>query len=278
MLAQIVGSADIVGQMADRTYLEKLLFLYLEFKEAQFGNYASMLDLLRQTKSFYDQTKEEKLEGTFDGVYKKLTFHFKDYVGMESNYYVECIEKNIAYLSKVITLNEVEFLTMLKRGGIVDKSQKPGIRTLGLVQLSIVWFPALGNRTHMRPCCFMRPACAPAFSPNPQKNQRAPSPDCAARILRQHQPIKRRCTIGLGGGEEYGGAKRDSARINRNAVLIGERHTQRTYRRAEMFRQFAEEHIAGIHLQQRHQLCRILFSPCFDACMEASSSFISPSR
>ena len=123
MLAQIVGSADIVGQMADRTYLEKLLFLYLEFKEARFGNYASVLDLLRQTKNFYDQTKEEKLEGTFDGIYTKLSFHFKDYVGMERNYYVECIEKNIAYLSKIITLNEVEFLTMLKRGGIVDKSQ-----------------------------------------------------------------------------------------------------------------------------------------------------------
>jgi hypothetical protein len=125
MLAQIVGSADIVGQMADRSYLEKLLFLYLEFKEAKFGNYASMLDLLRQTKSFYDHTKEKKLEGTYEGIYKNLSSHFKDYVGMESNYYMECIEKNIAYLSKVITLNEAEFLTMLKRGGIIDKTQSP---------------------------------------------------------------------------------------------------------------------------------------------------------
>ncbi|MGC2165001.1 MAG: HD domain-containing protein [Gallionella sp.] len=38
LLGQIVGSADLTGQMADRTYLEKLLFLYLEFEEAQFGN------------------------------------------------------------------------------------------------------------------------------------------------------------------------------------------------------------------------------------------------
>jgi len=36
---------------------------------------------------------------------------------------MESIEKNIAYLSKVIALDENEFLTMLKRGGIVDQSQ-----------------------------------------------------------------------------------------------------------------------------------------------------------
>ena len=40
LLAQIVGSADIVGQMSDRTYLEKLLFLFLEFREAKSGDIA----------------------------------------------------------------------------------------------------------------------------------------------------------------------------------------------------------------------------------------------
>jgi len=122
LLAQIVGSADIVGQMADRSYLEKLLFLYLEFKEAQLDNFACRHDLLRQTKNFYDITKEKILEGAFEGMYKKLAFHFKDYMGMENNYYVESIEKNLAYLSKVIALDETEHLAMLKRGGIVEKS------------------------------------------------------------------------------------------------------------------------------------------------------------
>ena len=31
--------ADLVGQMSDRAYLEKLLFLYYEFKEAGFPGY-----------------------------------------------------------------------------------------------------------------------------------------------------------------------------------------------------------------------------------------------
>lgn len=122
LLSQIVGSADIVGQMSDRTYLEKLLFLYLEFKEAHFGNYASLLDLLRQTKDFYETTKIKKLDGSFEGVYKNLTAHFKSYMGLGRNLYLESMEKNIAYLAKVISLDESEYLIMLKRGGIVEKS------------------------------------------------------------------------------------------------------------------------------------------------------------
>ena len=122
-LSQIVGTADIVGQMADRIYLEKLLFLYLEFKEARFEHFASTHDLLLQTKNFYDVTRENKLEGAFQAIYKKFTHHFKIYMGTENNYYLEAIEQNLSYLSKVISQNEAERLAMLKRGGIVEQSQ-----------------------------------------------------------------------------------------------------------------------------------------------------------
>lgn len=122
LLGQIVATADLTGQMADRTYLEKLLFLYLEFKEANFGNYQNMYDLLRQTNAFYALTRE-KLDGALGGMYAKLSFYFKDVMGVENNYYLESIEKNIAYLDKVVALNEVEYISMLKRGGIAEKSQ-----------------------------------------------------------------------------------------------------------------------------------------------------------
>ena len=122
LLGQIVATADLTGQMADRTYLEKLLFLYLEFKEAHFGNYRNMYDLLRQTKSFYSVTRE-KLDGDFGGMYINLGYHFKDVMGVENNFYLESIEKNIAYLEKVTALDEAEYLSMLKRGGIVEKSR-----------------------------------------------------------------------------------------------------------------------------------------------------------
>lgn len=122
LLGQIVGSADLTGQMADRTYLEKLLFLYLEFKEAHFGGYQNVHDLLSKTCEFYQATKK-RLDENFGGVYTKLTFHFQDWFGVKNNYYQESIEKNMAYLATITALDEAEHRSMLKRGGILKKAE-----------------------------------------------------------------------------------------------------------------------------------------------------------
>ncbi|MDE2117306.1 MAG: HD domain-containing protein [Betaproteobacteria bacterium] len=111
LLGQIVSTADLTGQMADHTYLEKLLFLYLEFKEAHFGSYQNINDLLRKTQNFYEITRQ-KLDGELGGIYAMLSLHFKDRFGVENNYYLEAIEKNIAYLSKVTSLDEEKHLSM----------------------------------------------------------------------------------------------------------------------------------------------------------------------
>jgi len=122
MLGSIVSTADITGQMADRIYLEKLLFLYLEFREARFGSYQSMYDLLCQTNRFYEMIRE-KLDGALGGIYKKLSFHFKDTMGVDNNFYLEAMEKNMAYLSKVVASDEAEFFSMLKRNGVAERSR-----------------------------------------------------------------------------------------------------------------------------------------------------------
>lgn len=123
LLGQIVATADLTGQMADRAYLEKLLFLYLEFKEAHFGNYKNIQDLLNKTRQFYSIIRK-KLDGELGGIYTKLAFHFKDLFGADRNYYLESIEKNIAYLSDITALEEQKYLVMLKRGDIVKEAEK----------------------------------------------------------------------------------------------------------------------------------------------------------
>lgn len=120
LLGQLVGTADLVGQMADRTYLEKLLFLYFEFKEAHLGNFHNMNELLHGTQHFYDLTRK-KLDGEFAGLYQLMGQHFKAWFGVERNYYLESINKNIDYLAQIIQLSEAEYLALLKRGGIVEK-------------------------------------------------------------------------------------------------------------------------------------------------------------
>lgn len=122
LLARIVATADICGQMADRVYLEKLPFLFQEFNEAKFGNYRSFSDLFCKTEQFYAAVKE-KLDGPLGGVYRNLSLHFKDTMGIDANLYVEAIDRNMNYLSKAITKDEKDFLAELRRtGGVAANS------------------------------------------------------------------------------------------------------------------------------------------------------------
>lgn len=58
VIGKILGTADLLGQMADRKYLEKLLFLYDEFVEGKVMGFENEFDLLKKTISFYDITKK----------------------------------------------------------------------------------------------------------------------------------------------------------------------------------------------------------------------------
>ncbi len=121
-LARIVGTADLVGQRADRAYLEKLLFLYTEFKEAEIGGFANVHDLLAKTHEFYAMTKN-KLDMSLGRFYEYLLPHFRDWFKVEINYYMDSIDKNINYLLKVIgDSNEQTLFGNLKRRGIADKA------------------------------------------------------------------------------------------------------------------------------------------------------------
>jgi len=123
LLGQIVGTADLVGQMADRNYLEKLVALYQEFEEARMGNYTSVHDMMRKTTNFYEKI-QHKLDDNFGGLYHKLSFHFSNTLGTEHNYYLESIRKNMDYLSKITAMSEPEYLSQLRRGGIVNQFQQ----------------------------------------------------------------------------------------------------------------------------------------------------------
>lgn len=120
LIGLAVGSADLVGQMADRTYLEKLLFLYLEFKEAKIGDYRGMYDMLCKTSGFYKFVKN-RLDTDLHGVYHHLDRHFQANASGTDNYYELSIEKNLKYLDSIVEASEEEFLERLKRGGIVQQ-------------------------------------------------------------------------------------------------------------------------------------------------------------
>lgn len=119
LLGKMLGAADLLAQMADRTYLEKLLFLYYEFREAGIGGYESHIDLLRKTVGFYDFSTQ-RLETVLDGTDRFMISHFDRRWNINANLYHEAIEKQKNYLKQILKAQDSDPSNHLKRGGIVD--------------------------------------------------------------------------------------------------------------------------------------------------------------
>ncbi len=101
-LGKIVGTADLMAQIADRYYLEKLLLLFQEFQEAGVPDFETELDLLKKTRGFYKNVANQRLVHDFSGISTNMTAHFKQRWGVEKDLYSESIQKNIDYLKVLL--------------------------------------------------------------------------------------------------------------------------------------------------------------------------------
>ena len=145
-LGHLLGTADLIAQMADRCYLEKCRDrLYPEFVlggiAATTGidgslnvRYSSGLDLLRQTPEFVRETFVARLEGEFEHAYRLVECLFGG-----KNPYIEAIERNLGYLHRVL---RTERWPMLRRNPPLFTSEDTGInevRGLMLDRLKALW-------------------------------------------------------------------------------------------------------------------------------------------
>jgi hypothetical protein len=107
-VGHLLGTADMIAQMADRCYLEKCRDrLYAEFVLGGVAlpfsegypqvKYASGLDLLRQTPEFVVDTRTKRLEGEFHGAYRYLETLYGG-----RNPYMEAIDRNVEYLRQIL--------------------------------------------------------------------------------------------------------------------------------------------------------------------------------
>jgi hypothetical protein len=110
----MLGSADLLGQMADRQYLEKLLFLYREFREAGIPGYQTEFDILRSTRQFYSSIKE-RLEGPFGSVFRFARSHFRARHGVDADLYMIAIDRQMDYLDRIMEDDTTNFRHKLKR-------------------------------------------------------------------------------------------------------------------------------------------------------------------
>jgi hypothetical protein len=142
-LGHLIGTADLMAQMADRCYLEKCRDrLYAEFVLAGVAlpvdsngdvnvRYASGLDLLRQTPKFVADMRAKRLEGDFAAAYRYLEVLYDG-----RNPYIESIEQNLAFLQQVL---RSENWRLLRRqppvfAGIADPLQTTRSLMLGAIK------------------------------------------------------------------------------------------------------------------------------------------------
>lgn len=103
-----LATADLLGQMAARDYVDKLPILFQEFREAasyagahsaRFADYQSPEDLMRQTPLFWEGYVLPKIEKDFRKLYLFLNDPYPD----GPNHYLDRIRQNLARLSGVAT-------------------------------------------------------------------------------------------------------------------------------------------------------------------------------
>jgi hypothetical protein len=126
-LGHIIGSADLLAQIADRRYLEKLLLLYMEFEEARLPGFDSQLDLLQKTVGFYRFVAQKRFAEDLEAVCDNMIHHFKAYCGIDTDLYAASMQKNIDYVDKLTKRcgdSFVCYLDNLKRGGIAREMIK----------------------------------------------------------------------------------------------------------------------------------------------------------
>lgn len=116
-IGQVVGSADLIAQMADRYYLECLSSLFYEMQRANNSQFPTVEEVMKHTTIFYQEI-QERLENQLGGVHHSLRQHFFHQHLVDRNIYLDQISANIDYLNMIIEKcsgKDEEISTFLRR-------------------------------------------------------------------------------------------------------------------------------------------------------------------
>ncbi len=133
----LLGTADLIAQMADRCYLEKCRDrLYPEFVlggvtaaenpyDGEPIHYESGQDLLKKTPEYFETVIKKRLDTDFDHAYRYVEPLFDG-----QNVYMDAIYKNLAFLDKVLETGKWRLLRRNPPCFTSDEDTVPRIRAL----------------------------------------------------------------------------------------------------------------------------------------------------
>ena len=151
LVGHLLGTADMLAQMADRCYLEKCRDrLYAEFVLGDVAAhkgaggvkvlYGSGLDLLRQTPQFVATTIDSRLGTMFDHAYR----HIEPLFG-GANPYMDAIQQNVEYLRGLARSSRWPMLRRNPPVFTVERNAMQGVRSLLVEHLKEVWSVPLAS-------------------------------------------------------------------------------------------------------------------------------------
>ena len=114
IIGMMLGSADLLGQMASRCYLERLPFLYGEFREGRVPGYSSELELIVKTLRF-SELMDRRLAVTLENVARYARFHFKRKYRVDRDLYRDSIRGQINYLKVKVLRSPRGYQKFLRR-------------------------------------------------------------------------------------------------------------------------------------------------------------------
>ena len=118
-IGRLLAAADLLAQLSDQLYLEKLLYLYRECREAGTGSYTTEADIILKASPFYD-VFEDRLKLLTIKTDRYLKLHFASRSHGDENLYRLAIEKHKHYLENILSGKDADPYKHLRRGGIVE--------------------------------------------------------------------------------------------------------------------------------------------------------------
>ncbi|MFW5960727.1 MAG: hypothetical protein ACOCSE_06370 [Chitinivibrionales bacterium] len=118
-MGALLGTADLMGQMSDRAYLEKLVYLYSEFVEGRVSKETSEFEMFENTLNFFE-VMDERIKKDFGGMNRYFIPHFKFKYGIERDLYSEAVEANRRYLQYILKKPRKELIEYLRRDEVVN--------------------------------------------------------------------------------------------------------------------------------------------------------------
>ncbi len=101
LLGKMLGTADLIGQMADKNYLMKLPYLYREYQEGGVPGFTNEFDLLKKTPDFWEFV-QTRFAGELEQVDRYLQDHFRAAWGVDQNLCLLAVERNIECIRYIL--------------------------------------------------------------------------------------------------------------------------------------------------------------------------------